>query len=93
VPLFAYGGVVFVAICSTVIASFLMQWGTIRIGPTRVQSYSYILPALVLLIDWALGKGLPSMLTIPGVVIVLAASLVIQRGEIFAGRSVNTARS
>ena len=93
VPLFAYGGVVFVAICSTVIASFLMQWGTIRIGPTRVQSYSYLLPALVIAIDWALGKGLPSMLTIPGVVIVLAASLVIQRGEIFAGRSVGPARS
>ena len=87
VPAFAYGGVAFVAVCSTVISSFLMQWGTIRIGPTRVQAYSYLLPALVLLIDWALGKGLPSMLTIPGILIVLAASLVIQRGEIFAGRS------
>ena len=93
VPLFAYGGVAFVAVGSTVIASFLMQWGTIRIGPTRVQSYSYLLPALVLVIDWALGKGLPSMLTIPGVLIVLAASLVIQRGEIFAGRSAGAARS
>ena len=93
VPLFAYGGVAFVTLCSTVIASFLMQWGTIRIGPTRVQAYSYLLPALVLLIDWALGKGLPSMLTIPGILIVLAASLVIQRGEIFAGRSADGARS
>ena len=93
VPLFAYGGVAFVAICSTVISSFLMQWGTIRIGPTRVQSYSYLLPALVIVIDWALGKGLPSLLTVPGVLIVLAASLVIQRGEIFEGRSVGAARS
>ena len=92
VPLFAYGGVAFVAICSTVISSFLMQWGTIRIGPTRVQSYSYLLPALVIVIDWALGKGLPSLLTVPGVLIVLVASLVIQRGEIFEGRSVGTAR-
>ena len=32
------------------------------------------------------------MLTIPGVVIVLVASLVIQRGEIFTGRSVGPAR-
>ena len=92
VPLFAYGGVAYVAAGSTVIAFFLMQWGTIRIGPTRVQSYSYLLPAFVLAIDWALGKGLPAMLTIPGILIVLAASLVIQRGEIFAGRSVDTAR-
>jgi len=93
VPLFAYGGVAFVTLCSTVIASFLMQWGTIRIGPTRVQAYSYLLPALVIVIDWALGKGLPSLLTVPGVLIVLAASLVIQRGEIFEGRSVGAARS
>ena len=50
-------------------------------------------PAFVLAIDWALGKGLPSVLTIPGIVIVLAASLVIQRGEVFAGRSASAAGS
>ena len=75
------------------ISFFLIQWSTIRIGPTRVQSYSYVLPAFVLAIDWAFGKGLPTTLTIPGIVIVLAASLVIQRGEIFVGRSVGSARS
>ena len=41
----------------------------------------------------AFGKGLPSALTIPGILIVLAASLVIQRGEVFAGRSADGARS
>ena len=87
VPLFAYGGVAGIAIASTVISFFLMQWGAIRLGPTRVQSYSYLLPAFVLAIDWAIGKGLPSLLTIPGIVIVIAASLAIQRGEVFAGRS------
>ena len=92
VPLFAYGGVAAIAILSTVVSFFLMQWTTIRLGPTRVQSYSYLLPAFVLAIDWAFGKGLPSVLTIPGILIVLAASLVIQRGEIFEGRSVGTAR-
>ena len=93
VPLFAYGGVVSIALASTVISFFLMQWGTIRIGPTRVQSYSYLLPAFVLAIDWAIGKGLPPVLTVPGILIVLAASLVIQRGEIFAGRSAAAAGS
>ena len=92
VPLFAYGGVAYIALGSTVISFFLMQWGTIRIGPTRVQSYSYLLPAFVLAIDWAFGKGLPPALTIPGILIVLVASFVIQRGEIFAGRSVGAGR-
>ena len=92
VPLFAYGGVAGITLFSTVISFFLMQWTTIRLGPTRVQSYSYLLPAFVLAIDWAIGKGLPSVLTIPGILIVLAASLVIQRGEVYAGRSVGAAR-
>ena len=87
VPMFAYGGIVYIAIGSTVVAFFLIQSGTIRIGPTRVQSYGYLLPAFVLLIDWAIGKGLPTLITIPGIVIVLAVSLVIQRGTIFEGRS------
>ena len=93
VPPFAYGGIACIAVLSTVISFFLMQWTTIRLGPTRVQSYSYLLPAFVLAIDWAFGKGLPSALTIPGILIVLAASLVIQRGEVFAGRSADGARS
>lgn len=87
VPAFAYGGIAYIAIGSTVISFFLIQSGTIKIGPTRVQSYSYLLPTFVLLIDWAIGKGLPTIATIPGIFIVLAASLVIQRGVIFEGRS------
>ena len=92
VPLFAYGGVAYIALGGTVVAFFLMQWGTIRIGPTRVQAYSYLLPAFVLAIDWAFGKGLPPVLTAPGILIVIAASLVIQRGEIYTGRSAGGAR-
>ncbi len=86
-PGFVYGGIAYIAIGSTVVAFFLIQSGTIRIGPTRVQTYSYLLPAFVLLIDWAIGKGLPTLVTLPGIAIVVAASLVIQRGEIDAGRS------
>ena len=70
-----------------------MQWTTIRLGPTRVHSYSYLLPAFVLAIGWAFGKGLPSVLTVPGILIGLAASLVIRRGEVFAGRSASAAGS
>jgi drug/metabolite transporter (DMT)-like permease len=92
VPALAYGGVAYIAIGSTVISFFLIQSGTIKIGPTRVQSYSYLLPTFVLLIDWAFGKGLPTAMTIPGILIVLVASLVIQRGVIFEGRSAGTAR-
>ena len=48
----------------------------------RVQAYGYGFPALVLLIDLAAGKPAPPLKTVPGLAIVLLASLLVQRGEI-----------
>ena len=77
-----WGGIVYLAIFPTIITFFITQYTTLRIGPTRVMAYSYALPAIVLLIDLALGKPAPPLLTVPGLAIVLAASLVVQRGAI-----------
>ena len=77
-----WGGIVYLAIFSTIVTFFLTQYTTLRIGPTRVQAYSYALPAIVLLLDLALGKSAPPLMTIPGLAIVLVASLVVQRGAI-----------
>ena len=59
---------------------FMIQSTSLEIGSTRVQSYSYLIPAFVLVFDWASGRGLPTAMTLPGIVIVLLATLVIQRG-------------
>jgi len=77
--------VVYLAVVSTVISFFMFQFATPRIGPTRVLAYSYFIPAFVLLVDWAIGRGLPPLMTFPGIAIVLVASLVIQRGVIEIG--------
>ena len=63
-----------------------MQWTTLKIGATRVQAYSYMIPAFVLIIDWLSGRGLPGVMTIPGILIILGASFLIQRGAISEGR-------
>jgi hypothetical protein len=39
-----------------------------------------LIPAFVLVFDWALGRGLPTAMTIPGIIVVLLATLVVQRG-------------
>ena len=82
-----YGAVIYLAVVSTVISFFMFQFATPRIGPTRVLAYSYFIPAFVLLVDWAIGRGLPPLMTLPGIAIVLIASLVIQRGEIDIGHN------
>ena len=80
-----YGGVAYLAIVGTVLSFFIFQYATMRIGPTRVMAYSYFMPAFVLLVNWAIGRGLPPLMTLPGIAIVLIASLVIQRGAIVIG--------
>ena len=76
------GGIVYLAIFSTIVSFFLTQYSTLRLGATRVQAYGYALPAIVLLLDLALGKPAPPLMTIPGLAIVLVASLAVQRGAI-----------
>ncbi|PPR21893.1 MAG: hypothetical protein CFH38_01273 [Alphaproteobacteria bacterium MarineAlpha10_Bin1] len=82
-----YGGIVYLAVVSTVLSFFLFQYAAPRIGPTRVLAYTYFIPAFVLLVDWAIGRGLPTAMTLPGIAIVLIASFVIQRGVIDIGPS------
>ena len=80
-----WGGLAWLVVGPTLLTFFMIQVTSIAIGSTRVQAYSYLIPAFVLVIDWASGRGLPSAMTIPGIAIVLLATLVIQRGAITEG--------
>lgn len=77
-----WGIIVWLAIGPTILTFFLIQSTSIQLGSTRVQSYSYLIPAFVLVLDWITGRGLPTAMTLPGIVIVLLATLVIQRGVV-----------
>jgi drug/metabolite transporter (DMT)-like permease len=82
-----WGGLAWIVFGPTLLTFFMIQSTSIAIGSTRVQAYSYLIPAFVLVIDWASGRGLPSVMTIPGIAIVLLATLVIQRGALAEGVS------
>jgi drug/metabolite transporter (DMT)-like permease len=78
--LIVWSGIVYLAIFSTIITFFLTQIATIRLGPTRVMAYSYLYPPLVLLIDWGFGHGLPPLRTIIGLLLIVPAMVIVQRG-------------
>lgn len=78
IPLTIWSWVLYLAFFTTVVTFFLTQYCIMFIGPTRAMAYSYLYPCLVLLQDLALGKGMPPAAIIPGVVIVLAAMVVLQ---------------
>jgi drug/metabolite transporter (DMT)-like permease len=75
-----FAGIAYLAVFTTIISFFILQHATLHIGPTRVMSYGYLNPALVVAVEWALGKGLPTMMTLPGVAIIVVATVVVQSG-------------
>ncbi|MGB3212311.1 MAG: DMT family transporter [Desulforhopalus sp.] len=78
VPAFAWLGVAYLAVFTTIITFFLTQYAVPYLGPTQVTAYSYLYPGLVLVIEFVLGHGLPPLRVIPGVLIVLVAMVVLQ---------------
>ncbi len=78
IPAFAWLGIGYLAVFTTIITFFLTQYAVPYLGPTRVMAYSYLYPGLVLLIDLGLGHGLPPLRVVPGVLVVLAAMFILQ---------------
>jgi len=71
----------YLAVFSTIITFFLTQYALLFLGPTRVAAYSYLYPGLVLVLELLFGGVLPGIQILPGIVIVLAAMIVIQQME------------
>jgi drug/metabolite transporter (DMT)-like permease len=78
VPFFAWLGIGYLAVFTTIITFFLTQYAVPYLGPTKVMAYSYLYPGFVLVIDLVLGHGLPPLRVIPGVFVVLAAMFILQ---------------
>jgi len=72
-------GIGYLAVFSTIVSFFLTQYGILFLGPTRVMAYSYLYPALVLILDLLCGGPLPELKILPGIVIVLSAMIVVQQ--------------
>ena len=80
VSLKVWGGILYLAVFSTIITFFLSQLCTLFLGPTRVMAYSYLYPPFIVLLEWGLGHPLPSARIIPGVGLIIAAMLLVQQG-------------
>ena len=72
-------GIGYLAVFSTIITFFLTQYALLFLGPTRVAAYSYLYPGLVLVLELFFGNVWPGIQILPGIVIVLAAMIVIQQ--------------
>jgi drug/metabolite transporter (DMT)-like permease len=73
-------GIVYLAVVTTMFSFFIQQKVVIVLGATRVTATNYANPGLVVAIEWLTGRGFPPLIVLPGVIIVVAAMVVLQRG-------------
>ena len=78
VPVAVYGGVAYLAVFTTLGTFFVIQWSSTVIGPTKVTSYTFLNPTLVLAISIFLGQEVPPPALYPGLLLTFAATLVLQ---------------
>jgi drug/metabolite transporter (DMT)-like permease len=76
-----YVGIAYLAVFTTLITFFLIQWGSTVISPTKVVSYTYLIPALVLILGLIFGNEFPPLATYPGIVLIVAATFVLQMSK------------
>ncbi len=73
-----YTGILYLAVFTTVVTFFIFHWSSTIVGPTKVLSYTYLNPVLVLIIGLILGNAAPPVLTYPGLALVVGAMFVLQ---------------
>ena len=81
VPMTVFAGIAYLAVFTTLVTFFVVQWSIPIIGPTKVQSYTFLIPALVLLIGLLAGQEFPPLATYPGIALIVAATFVLQRSK------------
>jgi len=77
-PSKAYGGIVYLAIFTTLITHFISQKCTILIGATKVAAYSLLVPVFVILITVATRMEPFDLATLPGILLVIISMFLIQ---------------
>lgn len=74
-----YIGTAYLAIFTTLITFFLLQFGTLRLGPTQVASYGFLTPVFVVILNFVSGIDGFQWQLFPGVLLILTAMVLVQK--------------
>jgi len=72
-----YGGILYLALFSTLITFFLLQISVVIIGATNVAAYSFLTPIFVIIFSISFGMNKFEIVTLPGIFLVILAMLII----------------
>ena len=74
-----YWGILYLSLFSTLITFFILQYGVVRIGATKVGAYGFLTPLFVIIMSLILGMENFDPVIVPGMAMVLGALFLIQR--------------
>ena len=74
-----YLGIIYLAIFTTLISFFLLQLGTLVLGPTPVAAYSFLTPVFVVILNLLTSSATLQWQLLPGIALVLIAMILVQR--------------
>lgn len=73
-----YIGTVYLAVFSTLITFFIINFSTVRIGATKVAAYGFLTPFFVILISLVTGLEKFEMVLLPGILLILSSMIFVQ---------------
>lgn len=79
VPWSVYLGIAHLAVFTTAISFYLIQYASLDLPSAKVMAYTYLIPAFVLAQTLALGAPWPGFSVIAGVAVIAAAMVLLQR--------------
>lgn len=74
-----FAGVAYITVFATIATFFIVQYSSKQLPVSKVMSYIYLTPVFVIIIQTAIGKGLPHAAVIPGVAASVAATFYFLR--------------
>ncbi len=78
-PTFAYVCIAYLAIVTTGLTFFLVQFSAMRLPASKVMAYTYLTPSFVILWEGALGHGMPELKVAVGVALSALALVILLR--------------
>ena len=71
----------YVAVFASAFTTMLVQYAVLRLPSAKVMAYTYLTPLWVILLEAALGKGMPGVVVVPGIAATLGALALLLKSD------------
>lgn len=80
-PAIVWITIFYVAVFASAFTTMLVQYAALRLPSAKVMAYTYLTPLWVILLEAALGQGLPGAILLPGIAAILGALALLLKSD------------